>query len=56
MRDFDRPVDGELGATSGDVDDEDKSPEAVLEETVGRMQRDLEEKLQSENQFLRTQG
>ena len=47
MRDFDRPVDGELGATSGDVEDEDKSPAAVLEETVGRMQRDLEE-LQSE--------
>ena len=53
MRDFDRPVEGELGVTSGDVEDEDKSPKAVLEETVGRMQRDLEE-LQSENQFLRT--
>ena len=53
MRDFDRPVDEELGATSGDVEDEDKSPAAVLEETVGRMQRDLEE-LQSENRFLRT--
>ena len=53
MRDFDRPVDGELGATSGEVEDEDKSPVAVLEDTVGRMQRDLEE-LQSENRFLRT--
>ena len=53
MRDFDRPVDEELGATSGDVEDDDKSPTMVLEETVGRMQRDLEE-LQSENRFLRT--
>ena len=53
MRDFDRPVDGELGATSGDVEDDDKSPAAVLEETVGRMQRDLEE-LESENRILRT--
>ena len=44
MRDFNRPVDGELGATSGEVEDED---------TVGRMQRDLEE-LQLENRFLRT--
>ena len=35
MRDFDRPVVGELGATSGDVEDEDTSPAAVLEETVG---------------------
>ena len=48
MRDFDRPVDGELGATSGDVEDDDKSPAVVLEETVGRMQRDLEE-LQSKH-------
>ena len=55
MRDFDRPVDGELGATSGEVEDEDRSPAAVLEDTVGRMQRDLEE-LQSENRFLRTKG
>ena len=53
MRDFDRQVDGELGATLGDVEDEDTSPVAVLEETVGQMQRDLEE-LQSENRFLRT--
>ena len=53
MRDFDRPVDGELGATSGEVEDEDKSPVAVLEDTVGSMQCDLEE-LQSENRFLRT--
>ena len=53
MRDFDRPVDGELGATSGEVEDDDKSPVAVLEDTVGRMQRDLEE-LQLENRFLRT--
>ena len=42
MRDFDRPVDEELGATSGEV-----------EESVGRLQRDLEE-LQSENRFLKT--
>ena len=34
------------------MEDEDKSPVAVLEDTVGRMQRDLEE-LQSENRFLR---
>ena len=54
-REFDRPVEGELGATSGDVEDDDISPAAVLEETVGRMQRDLEE-LQSENRFLRTPG
>ena len=53
MREFDRPIDVELGATSGDVEDVDKSPVAVLEDTVGRMQRDLEE-LQSENRFLRT--
>ena len=38
-----RPIDGELGATLGEVEDEDKSPVAVLEDTVGRMQRDLEE-------------
>ena len=35
------------------MEDEDISPAAVLEETVGRMQCDLEE-LQSENRFLRT--
>ena len=35
------------------MEDEDKSPVAALEETVFRMQRDLEE-LQSENRFLRT--
>ena len=50
---FDRPVDGGLGATLGDVEDEDRSPVAALEDTVSRMQRDLEE-LQSENRFLRT--
>ena len=50
---FDRPVDGELGATSGEVEDKDKSPVAALEDTVSRMQRDLEE-LQSENRYLRT--
>ena len=33
MRDFDRPVDRELGATLGDVEDEDTSHVAVLEET-----------------------
>ena len=43
MGDFDRPVDRELGATLGDMEDEDTSHVAVLEETVGRMQRDLEE-------------
>ena len=50
---FDRLVDRELGATSGEVEDEDKSPMAALEDTISRMQRDLEE-LQSENRFLRT--
>ena len=50
---FDRPVDGGLGATLGEVEDEDKSPVAALEDTVSRMQRDLEE-LQSENRFLKT--
>ena len=54
MGDFDL-VDRELGDTLGDVEDEDTSHVAVLEETVGRMQRDLEE-LQSENRFLRTPG
>ena len=53
MRDFDRPVDEELGATAGEVEDSGKSPTMVLEETVGRLQRDLEE-LQSENRFLKT--
>ena len=33
--------------------EEDKSPVTALEDTVFRMQRDLEE-LQSENRFLRT--
>ena len=41
------------GCHLGEAEDEDKSPVAVLEDTVGRMQRDLEE-LQSENRFLRT--
>ena len=45
---FDRPVDGGLGATLGEVEDEDKSTVAALEDTVSRMQRDLEE-LKSEN-------
>ena len=49
---FDRPVDGGLGATLGEVEDADKSPVAALEDTVSRMQRDLEE-LQTENRFLR---
>ena len=35
------------------MEDEDKSPVAMLEDTVCRMQRDLEE-LQSEKRFLRT--
>ena len=52
--DFDQPVNGELGATSGEGGGgEDKSPVTALEDTVFRMQRDLEE-LQSENGFLRT--
>ena len=38
MRDFDRPVDEELGATAGEVEDSGKSPTMVLEETVGRLQ------------------
>ena len=84
MLEFDRPVDGGLGATLGGIEDEDKlcdgvipasrqnqqtqqekeiagrlrpnnewSPVAALEDTVSRMQRDLEE-LQMENRFLRT--
>ena len=47
------PVDGGLGATLGEVEDEDKLPVVALEDTVSRMQRDLEE-LHSENRFLRT--
>ena len=47
---FDRPVDGGLGATLGEVEDEDKLPVVALEDTVSRMQRDLEE-LQSETVF-----
>ena len=53
MRDFDRMVDEELGATTGGVEDSGNSPTMVLEETVGRLQRDLEE-LQLENRFLKT--
>ena len=45
--------DGELGATSGRGWEEDNSLVTALEDTVFRMQRDLEE-LQSENRFLRT--
>ena len=52
MRDFDRLVDEELGATAGEVEDSGNSPTMVLEETVGRLQRDLEE-LQLENRFLK---
>ena len=48
---FDRPVDGGLGATLGEVEDEGKLPGVALEDTVSRMRRDLEE-LQSENRFL----
>ena len=40
MRDFDRMVDEE-GATTGGVEDSGNSPTIVLEETVGRLQRDL---------------
>ena len=46
IRDFDRLVEKEL-EDSGDL------PTIMLEETVGRLQRDLEE-LQVENQFLKT--
>ena len=53
MGDFDRLVDEELGATAGEVEDSGNSPTMVLEETVGRLQRDLEE-LQLENRFLKT--
>ena len=53
IRDFDRPVDEELGATAGEVEDSGDLPTMVLEETVGRLQRDLEE-LQLENRFLKT--
>ena len=49
--DFDQPVDDERGATSGR--EEDNSPVTALEDTVFRMQRDMEE-LQLENRFLRT--
>ena len=51
--DFDQPVDDERGATSGRGGEEDTSPVAALEDTVVRMQRDMEE-LQLENRFLRT--
>ena len=40
--DFDQPVDDERGATSGRGGEEDTSPVAALEDTVFRMQRDLE--------------
>ena len=53
IRDFDRPVEEELGATAGEVEDSGDLPTMVLEETVGRLQRDLEE-LQLENRFLKT--
>ena len=48
IRDFDRLVEKEL-EDGGDL------PTMMLEETVGRLQRDLEE-LQVENQFLKTRG
>ena len=53
IRDFDRPVEEELGATAGEVEDSGDLPTMLLEETVGRLQRDLEE-LQLENRFLKT--
>ena len=53
IRDVDRPVEKELGATSGEVEDGGDLPTMMFEETVGRLQRDLEE-LQLENQFLKT--
>ena len=53
MRDFDQPVDDALGATVAEVEDSIKSSTMVLEETISRLHRDLEE-LQSENQFLKT--
>ena len=52
-RKMDQPVDDERGATSGRGGEEDTSPVAALEDTVFRMQRDMEE-LQLENRFLRT--
>ena len=48
IRNFDRLVEKE-SEDGGDL------PTLMLEETVGRLQRDLEE-LQVENQFLKTQG
>ena len=41
------------GPPQGEVEDSGNSPTMVLEETVGRLQRDLEE-LQLENRFLKT--
>ena len=53
IRDFDRLVEKELGATSDEVEEGGELPTIMLEETVGRLQRDLEE-LQLENHFLKT--
>ena len=55
IRDFDRLVEKELGATSDEVEEGGELPTIMLEETVGRLQRDLEE-LQLENHFLKPQG
>ena len=53
IRDFDRLVEEELAATSGEMEDGGDLPTMGLEETVERLQRYLEE-LQLENQFLKT--
>ena len=50
---FDQPVDDELGATMGDMAANAKLSRLALEETVSRLNRDVEE-LQLENQFLKT--
>ena len=50
---FDQPVDDELGATMDEVADSAKLSRLALEETITRLNRDVEE-LQLENQFLKT--
>ena len=53
MSDFNQPVNDELGATMGEVADSAKLSKLALEETIIRLNRDVEE-LQLENQFLKT--
>ena len=50
---FDQPVDNELGTGMGDMASSTKLSRLALEETVSRLNRDVEE-LQLENQFLKT--